>query len=129
MKRRIATILAALALLAGTSVITESTPAVAAWSECPGGVACVWLNDDASGPHLTISVGQFGSGCWNWGGIWTNNIQAAMHTFGSGRQLKMYVDPYCSESGGYFVAGLRGWHYTFPAGSLWANKFSSFRII
>ena len=109
-----------------TVLFASPAPAQASWGDCNPGIGCVWKDALGTGPILKLAYGTFGSACWNFGGTWANNIESARHSYGSGRLLRLYTDPYCS---GNRISLLPNVEYTWGPGHTFYNSISSFKIL
>ena len=99
MKRKIASILTALAIAAGL-VTVIATPAQAAlpW-DCPVGTGCVWLDYGGVGTRGVITVGTNHVGqCWNFTSTFNDAVSSASVSYGSGHFLRLYRDANCANN-------------------------------
>ena len=83
-----------LGLVASIALVT---PAQAAFTDCPNGTSCVWLEANGTGSRFTVSVGSNGVNvCHNmpWG--FNNTVTSVLDGYGSGLDLLLYSTSNCT---------------------------------
>jgi hypothetical protein len=94
-KQRITAILAGLALALGITIAVQS-PAAAAFSDCPSGQACIWVDANGGGARMDIAFSTHVGYCWNIPAGWKNFVSSARSTYGSPYGLRLFTSTGCS---------------------------------
>jgi hypothetical protein len=124
MKAKVKAILIGLALAAGM-VIGIQAPAAAAFTDCPNGQACVWVDAFGGGARMNIPFSTYVGFCWNLPATWRNAVSSARTTYGGNNGLRLFTSQGC---GGATWDLKPGTQTSWLNGGFYNDNFESFQI-
>lgn len=108
MIRRFASLLAAMVLAAGTTLSLGSTPAMAAWNDCPVGQVCWWQNANGQGAWGHRTPAQIFPSCWSMGAFGNSASSWRIRLSGTSWDVRFDTAGTCSSSGSANVITIGG---------------------
>lgn len=124
MKNKIKAILAGLAIALGIVVIVQS-PAAAAFTDCPSGQACVWVDANGGGARMDIAFSTYVGHCWNLPPGQRNFVSSARATYGGNNGLRLFTSQGC---GGFSWDVKPFTNASWFNGNFYNDNFESFQI-
>ena len=95
-RQRAATLLVAVALALGGGAVA-TTPAHAAWTDCPVNSFCVFNGSNGTGSHYHWTLtGMFNGQCTNIGAPWDNVAKSAVMTTSNNYTVRLWTSANCT---------------------------------